>query len=164
MTQNKLSSGFISELSYISLCYGLIHTAKEVESGTCPEFGATKRGADYKVNKQLDRRMEKLKDELWHFMALYKDHADKVMIKNRKLFSLVLSHISNTIQLDYLAVMVLHLRFSPNERSKPLDDVFEWITNSEGQLMAIMDLLDKTECRNKEGEMFILADKIVRDL
>ena len=164
MTQNKLSSGFISELSYISLCYGLIHTAQEVESGKCPEFGATKRGADYKVNKQLDRRMEKLKDELWHFMALYKDHADKVMIKNRKLFSLVLSHISNTIQLDYLAVMVLHLRFSPNERSKPLDDVFEWITNSEGQLMAIMDLLDKTECRNKEGEMFILADKIVRDL
>lgn len=160
----NVSSGFIIDLSFVSLCYGLMHTALEIEKGTCEEFGATKRGADYKVNKQLDRRIKKLKDELWAFMKLYSSHADKVMVKNRQLFRLVLSHITDSIQLDYLAVIVLHLRFLPNERSKPLDEAFEWITNSEGQLMAIMDLLDKTECRNKEGEMFILADKIVRDL
>lgn len=160
----NVSSGFINELSYISLAYGLIHTAQEVESGKCPEFGATKRCADYKVNKQLDRRMEKLKDELWSFMKVYAKYSERVMIKNRRLFTLVLSHITDAIQLDYLAVMILHLRFTPNERDKPLDNAFEWINNREGQLMAIMDLLDKTECRNKEGEMFILADKIVRDL
>lgn len=160
----NVSSGFINELSYISLAYGLIHTAIEVEKGTCEEFGATKRGADYKVNKQLDRRMQNLHDELWVFMKIYSKYAKKVMIKNMKLFTLVLSHVRDTIQLDYLAVMILHLRFAPNERDRPLDNAFEWITNSEGQLMAIMDLLDKTECRNKEGEMFILADKIVRDL
>ena len=163
MSKN-VSSGFINELSYISLAYGLIHTSMEVERGTCEEFGATKRGADYKVNKQLDRRMQNLHDELWAFMKIYSKYAKKVMIKNMKLFTLVLSHVRDTIQLDYLAVMILHLRFAPNERDKPLDNAFEWITNSEGQLMAIMDLLDKTECRNKEGEMFILADKIVRDL
>ena len=160
----KISAGFIIDLSFVSLAYGLMHTALEIEKGTCEEFGATKRGADYKVNKQLDRRIEKLKDELWHFMALYQEQAEKVMVKNRRLFTLVLSHITDSIQLDYLAVMVLHLRFLPNERSKPLDEAFSWITNSEGQLMAIMDLLDTTECRNKEGEMFLLADKIVRDM
>ena len=160
----KVSSGFITDLSFVSLAYGLMHTALEIEKGTCEEFGATKRGADYKVNKQLDRRIKKLKDELWAFMKIYSSHADKVMVKNRRLFTLVLSHITDSIQLDYLAVIVLHLRFLPNERNKPLDEAFEWITNSEGQLMAIMDLLDKTECRNKEGEMFILADRIVRDL
>ena len=53
----KVSSGFITDLSYVSLCYGLLHTALEIEKGTCEEFGATKRGADYKVNKQLDRRI-----------------------------------------------------------------------------------------------------------
>lgn len=164
MIHKNISSGFITELSYISLAYGLMHTALEIEKGTCEEFGATKRGADYKVNKQLDRRISKLKDELWHFMALYQEHAEKVMVKNRRLFTLVLSHITDSIQLDYLAVMVLHLRFAPNERNKPLDDAFSWITNSEGQLMSIMDLLDTTECRNKEGEMFLLADKIVRDM
>jgi len=160
----KVSSGFITELSYISLAYGLMHTALEIEKGTCEDFGATKRGADYKVNKQLDRRIKKLKDELWAFMKIYSSHADKVMVKNRRLFTLVLSHITDSIQLDYLAVIVLHLRFLPNERNKPLDEAFEWINNREGQLMAIMDLLDKTECRNKEGEMFLLADKIVRDM
>ena len=160
----KISAGFISELAYCSLAYGLINTSISVERGTCEEFGATKRGADYKVNKQLDRRMQNLHDELWAFMKIYSKYAKKVMIKNMKLFTLVLSHVRDTIQLDYLAVMILHLRFAPNERDKPLDNAFEWITNSEGQLMAIMDLLDKTECRNKEGEMYILADKIVRDL
>ena len=160
----KVSSGFITELSYISLAYGLMHTALEIEKGTCEEFGATKRGADYKVNKQLDRRIEKLKDELWAFMKIYSSYADKVMVKNRQLFRLVLSHINNNIQLDYLAVMVLHLRFAHNERSKPLDEAFSWITNSEGQLLTIMDLLDTTSCRDKESEMFKLADKIVRDM
>lgn len=164
MIRKNISSGFITDLSYVSLCYGLLHTALEIEKGTCEEFGATKRGADYKVNKQLDRRIEKLKDELWHFMALYQEHAEKVMVKNRRLFTLVLSHITDSIQLDYLAVMVLHLRFAPNERSKPLDDAFSWITNSESQLLAIMDLLDTTSCRDKESEMFKLADKIVRDM
>lgn len=160
----KVSAGFITDLSFVSLAYGLMHTALEIEKGTCEDFGATKRGADYKVNKQLDRRIEKLKDELWHFMKIYSSYADKVMVKNRRLFTLVLSHITDSIQLDYLAVMVLHLRFAPNERNNPLDEAFSWITNSEGKLMAIMDLLDTTKCRNKEGEMFLLADKIVRDM
>lgn len=160
----NISAGFISELAYCSLAYGLINTSISVERGTCKEFGATKRGADYKINKQLDRRMQNLHDELWAFMKVYAQHSERVMIKNRRLFTLVLSHITDAIQLDYLAVMILNLRFAPNERNKPLDETFEWINNSEGQLMAIMDLLDKTECRNKESEMFILADKIVRDL
>ena len=160
----RLSSGFISELSYISLAYGLMHTALEVENGTCDEFGATKRGASYQVNKQLDRRISKLKDELWHFMKLYSHASDKVMIKNRKLFSLVLSHVKDTIQLDYLAVMVLSLRFEPHNRNKPLHNDFTWLTNSDGQLMAIMDLLDKTECADKNGEMYKLAELIVQDL
>jgi len=160
----NVSSGFITELSYCSLAYGLIHTAMEVEKGTCAEFGATKRGSSYKVNKQLDRRMLKLKDELCSFMQLYSSYADKVMIKNTKLFRLVLSHVNSAIQLDYLAVMILHLRFALNERSKPLNEAFNWITNSESQLMAIMDLLDTTACRDKESEMFKLADQIVRDM
>ena len=160
----KVSAGFIIDLSFVSLAYGLMHTALEIEKGTCEDFGATKRGADYKVNKQLDRRIEKLKDELWAFMKIYSSYADKVMVKNRRLFTLVLSHITDSIQLDYLAVIVLNLRFAPNERNKPLDEAFSWITNSEGQLMSIMDLLDTTGCRNKESEMFLLADKIVRDM
>lgn len=160
----NVSSGFIKDLSYCSLVYGLLHVALEIEQCACDEIGSTKRGADYKTNKQLDRRMLKLKDELWTFLKVYASETKRVKVKNEKLFKLVMSHISNSIQLDYLAVMILHLRFAPNERSKPLDDAFNWIINSESQLMAIMDLLDTTKCRDKESEMFKLSDQIVRDM
>lgn len=163
-THKPLSSGFINELSIISLAYSLMHVSIEIEGGTCDEVGSTKRGADYHTNKQLDRRITALKDELWAFLKVYASEAKRVKIKNERLFRLALSHINDSIQLDYLAVMILHLRFQPNERSKPLHEAFEWIMNSEGQLMAIMDLLDKSECRDKEGDMFKLADLIVRDL
>ena len=46
----------------------------------------------------------------------------------------------------------------------PLDKAFELVTNSEGQLMAIIDLLSSTKCADKNGEMYILADKIVKEL
>ena len=49
-------------------------------------------------------------------------------------------------------------------QNKPLNEAFSWITNSKSQLMAIMDLLDTTACRDKKGEMFKLADQIVRDM
>lgn len=159
-----LSSGFISELSYVSLAYGLLHVSNEIENDKCEETGATRRGADYRTSKQLNRRIEALKMELWQFMAKYAHESKRIKSRNERLFKLALSKVHDTIQLDYLAITVLHLRFSPNERNKPLDEAFNWITNSESQLLAIMDLLDKTECRNKESEMFLLADKIVREL
>ena len=159
-----LSSGFISELSYCSLAYGLLHVSNEIENDQCEETGATRRGADYKTSKQLNRRIEALKTELWQFMAKYAHDTKRIKSRNERLFRLALSKVHDTIQLDYLALWVLYLRFQPNERNKPLDEAFTWICDKEGQLLAIMDLLDTTECRNKEGEMFILADRIVRDL
>lgn len=162
---SNVSSGFLNELAYVSLAYGLIHTALEIESGKCDDCGATKRSnSNYHINKQINRRMAKLKDELWQFLEQYKEHAKKVMIKNRRLFTLVLSHVKDSIQLDYLAVNVLSLRFAPNERKKQLDDAFKWIIDKEGQLLAIMDLLSETDAGKKESEMFYLADIIVRDL
>ena len=138
--------------------------AEKVEEGKCPDDGVITRKADYQTNKRLKRRISKLKDSLLSFLRSHSYEVGQLVQKrNQKLFRAVVAS-QNHIQLDYLAVMILHLRFAPNERDKPLDNAFEWITNSEGQLIAIMDLLDKTECRNKEGEMFILADKIVREL
>lgn len=161
----NVSSGFISELSMVSLCYGLLHAALEIEHGNCDDCGATKRSADYKVTKQLDRRISKLKDELLEFLHSYSCLAKKVKTRNEKLFKYALSHINENVQLDYLAVMILHLRFAENERNgRPLADEFKWIIEKEGQLFAIMDLLSGTEAGSKEGEMFKLACKIKEDL
>ena len=160
----SVSGGFISDLSFVSLAYGLMHVAMETAHGTCDDIGATTRGADYATNKKIDRRIEKLKEELVLFMTAYAKEKERVEVKNRKLFKLAMSHVKDSIQLDYLACWVLYLRFAPNERNKPLDKAFEWVTNSEGQLMAIIDLLGGTKCADKNGEMYILADKIVKEM
>lgn len=160
----KLSGGFINELSYCSLAYGLITASKSVEDGTCEPFGATKRGAMYKVDKKIDRRLTKLQKELWDFMAIYASESKRVLSKSERLFRLALSHINHTIQLDYLAIMILSLRFQPHERNTPLDDAFKWITKKESSLYEILDLLGETSCCSKEGEMYELANMIVRDL
>jgi len=161
---SKLSGGFINELSYCSLAYGLISASKSVEDGTCEPFGATKRGAVYKVNKKIDRRLTKLQKELWEFMAIYANESKRVLSKSEKLFRLALSHITDAIQLDYLAIMILSLRFQPHERNMPLNDAFKWITKKESSLYEILDLLGETKCSNKESEMYQLANLIVRDL
>ena len=160
----RKSSGFINELCYVSLAYGLMDASKAVENGTCEPFGATKRGANYSVDKQIQRRMDTLKDELWQFMSKYADDRKRILTKSQKLFRLALSHITDAIQLDYLAVYILYIRFAPNERNKPLDDDFKWITEKEGSLFTIIDLLGKTEASNKEGEMYNLACKICEDM
>ena len=159
-----ISSGFISELSYISLAYGLLHVSNEIENEKCEETGATRRGADYKTSKQLNRRIVALKTELWEFMAKYANESKRIKSRNERLFRLALSKVHDTIQLDYLALWVLYLRFQPNERSRPLDDAFTWICDKEGQLMGIIDLLEQTECAAKNCEMYELANEIVREL
>ena len=159
-----ISSGFISEVSYCSLAYGLLHVSNEIENDKCEETGATRRGADYKTSKQLNRRIVALKTELWEFMAKYANESKRIKSRNERLFRLALSKVHDTIQLDYLALWVLYLRFQLNERSRPLDEAFTWICHKDGQLMGIIDLLEQTECAAKNGEMYDLANEIVREL
>ena len=47
-----LAVDLLTELSYISLAYGLMHVAMETEHGECDDIGATTRGADYATNKK----------------------------------------------------------------------------------------------------------------
>ena len=159
-----ISGGFISELSYISLAYGLLHVSDEIESDKCEETGATRRGADYKTNKQLTRRINALEKELFSFMEKNANESNRIRSRNEKLFRITMSKVHDSIQLDYLACWILYLRFQPTERDKPLHDDLKWICDKESQLMGIIDLLEQTECAAKNGEMYELANEIVREL
>ena len=64
----KHSSGYINELCYISLAFGLMDAAEKVEEGSCPDDGVIVRKADYKTNKRLKRRISKPKDSLLGFL------------------------------------------------------------------------------------------------
>lgn len=161
---SQLCGGFISELAYVYLALGLMETSRDIESKSLELDEITRRKADYKVDKKIARRLAKLELELIEFIKKYQSVHAKGKAKRETLLRNTLIGATNTIQLDYLAVMVLSLRFQPHERSLPLHDDFKWITQKNNSLYEIIDLLGETGCSNKESDMYILAEKIVRYL
>lgn len=159
----KLSGGFLSELSFIYLATGLIETSQDIEKENTHYDELVKRGGDYHVNKQLERRIDKLKEELTEFIKQYQFAHETGRAKREKLLRNTLAKATNSIQLDYLACWILYLRFQPNERTKPLNDAFKWVTDKESQLLSIIELLGKTASADKDSEMYDLACKIIEE-
>jgi hypothetical protein len=160
----KHSSGYINELCYISLAFGLMDASEKVEDGECPDDGVIVRKADYHTNKRLKRRISKLKDSLLGFLRSHSYEVGQLVQKrNQRLFRAVVAS-QNHIQLDYFACWILLLRFQHHERDKPLDSNFDWICEKDSELMNIIDLLDMTQSSNSNSEMYKFATKIVREL
>jgi len=157
------SSGFIKELSYVLLAYGLLQVTEELESLPDKE-GLYETKLDYKSQKQISRRVLNLKEELQSFYKQYPSLMPKVRIKSDKLFKLLMSKIYNKkVQLDYLACYILLLRFQPHERDKKLHEDFNWLVTKDSQLLAIMDILGNTDCASIDGDMYSIADQITKE-
>lgn len=161
---NYISGGFLNELSFIYLATGLIETSQDIEAKKESYDELVKRGGDYHINKQLQRRIDKLKEELVEFIKQYQFAHEIGRAKREKLLRNTLAKANSSIQLDYLACWILYLRFQPNERTKPLNDAFKWVTAKESQLLSIIELLGKTASADKDSEMYDLANEIVREL
>ena len=159
-----LSGGFISELSFLYLASGLIETSEDLEKSNQNYDEIEKRGGDYHTNKKISRRVKNLKKEIDLFLAKYQYAHKKGRAKRESLLRCALAKAKTPLQLDYLACWVLYLRFQPTERNKPLHDDFKWICDKEGQLMGIIDLLSQTACASKDGEMYEIANNLVREL
>lgn len=159
----KLSGGFLNELSFIYLATGLIETSQDIEKEDTHYDELVKRGGDYHVNKQLSRRIDKLKEELVEFIKQYQFAHEIGRAKREKLLRNTLAKANSSIQLDYLACWILYLRFQPNERTKPLDEAFKLIANKESQLLGIIELLGKTASADKDSEMYELACKVIEE-
>lgn len=160
---NYISGGFLHELSFIYLATGLIEMSQDIEAKKETYEELVKRGGDYKINKQLDRRIASLKEELVEFIKQYQHVHDKGKAKRETLLRNTLVKAKNAIQLDYLACWILYVRFQPNERSTPLNDAFKWIADKESQLLGIIELLGKTQSSDKDSDMFELACRICEE-
>lgn len=159
------SAGYYNELSFVTLAYGLLSASEEVESGSCASDGVTLRKAPYKENKQIVRRISTLKGELLAFIQNRGHMKRRVEPKQLRLYSsLLIKAQGKEVQLDYLALWILFLRFQPNERSKELHEDFTWLSNKEGTLLQTIDLLNKLPIKQKDGEMFIIANKLMEEL
>lgn len=153
--EKALSAGAIKDLAYVTLCYGLIKTAVDIDEGNIPADGAIKRDS-YKASKRLNRRMVDLAKRLEAVMQKYAHELMGVRVHINKLFTHTETGTIPT-QLDYLGVFVYLLRFY--ERKKPVMDDFKVI--SERELYELSDLVGMTNAKNSESEMYNLAYKMV---
>lgn len=153
--EKALSAGAIKDLAYVTLCYGLIKTAVDIDEGSIPADGAIKRES-YRASKRLNRRMTDLSERLNAVMRKYSHEVDRVRVHINKLFTHTETGTIPT-QLDYLGVFVYLLRFY--ERKKPVMEDFRVI--SERELYDITDLMESTNAKNSESEMYKLAYKMV---
>lgn len=159
------SAGYYNDMAYVVLAYGLLSASEEVESGGCANDGITLRQAPYKENKQISRRISTLKDELLNFIHSRNHTQRRVEPKKMRLYSLLLIKAQDKeVQLDYLALWLLFLRFQPNERTKLLHEDFTWLSNKEGTLLQTIDILNKLPIKKKDTEMFNLATKLMEEL
>jgi len=168
MSQNRLSSGARRDLLLMNLVIGLIGTALGDDEEVKNDKDLTKRtNKDYKLNKRIDRRLEKLIKSLQETQAKVfgrygKDGKLGKWIKGKveKELIPVLNSLNPKTNLELLANQVLFECFM--ERDKPLIEEFKWLNDS--GVYSMYDLLVETEAGKVEGETYEDAQMIKRML
>lgn len=163
-TTNKFSSGYVSEMAYILLAYGLICASEEVFEKKCPSNGITPRSVGYRADKQISRRLSTLKMELLKFIQSHGEMQKVVEPKKKKLINAVVSYTqTNMPVLEYLVCYILYIRFQNHERNRPLHNHFAWLSDKDGSLFQVIDILN-IAYGYREIEMYKIAEKIAKEL
>ena len=159
------SAGYIKELVFISVAYGLIQAAMEVQSENIPSDGAITRQLGSKetkesrsLNQRINRRILALQKDIENFLYEHRHLYNRFVPKKDKLMNTILAHTKN-VQLDFLAVYVLNTRFM-HKRNTPLHKNFEWIMKKENNLFEIVLMLEELECQDSSVSMVRFADLI----
>ena len=102
------SAGYIKELVFISVAYGLIEAAMEVQNEKIPNDGAITRQLGSKetkesrsLNQRINRRILSLQKEIKDFLHKHRHLYNRFAPKKDKLMNTILAHTKN-VQLDFL--------------------------------------------------------------
>jgi len=165
LTKEEISKNFIDDFAYILLAKGMINTSLKVEHNKQDADIVSVKKGDYHTIKQINRRIETLYKELDSLADKYFYVIPKSAKKSEKMLNSILALRDGNLQLDYLACYILKMRFMPFKgRKEPIHNSMQWITSKGGQLMAIMELLDKTDEAAKEEKMAELAKYVCKNL
>lgn len=165
---NTISAGAKRDLLIINLAIGLIQTSLNNEDEVKNDKDLTKRtNKDYKLNKRIDRRLEKLVDRLQKTQTeVFEKYGEDgklgkwVKGKLNSNFLNIFNNLKPNINLELLANQTLFECFM--ERDKPLMDEYMWLRDSNSY--SIFDLLVETEAGKVEGETYEDAQMIKRML
>lgn len=160
------SSGYINELAYLTLVYGLIDTSVKVENGEIKETPKSKAGTqgleikgNYKLSKRINNRLLKIKGQLYDFFTSVADDSIKQRVAKRSeklLFETLRISNNSNLQLDFLALYVLFLRLFENDK---LHRDFEALKNDK-YIFDTIDLVKKDMDDSVEERMFDLAYRV----
>lgn len=135
------SNGMMKEFAYLGLVHNLLcSSALVVRHGALPFDPLID---DYHDNKRINRRIEKLQQQIEGLLqlALYKD--SPFYAKVQSLGLKMMSIAPQRVQGEILALYVLWYRFQPHEREKPLHPLFETFSQKDGELFGIIALFEK---------------------
>ena len=164
--QRTVSAGYLRELTYVLLSSSLLRVVDELDKGEVSKDGVFEIKLSYDKQKQLSRRIQKLREEMDEFCVLNGDIVHKVHSKKNILFEILMDEIRGySVDLTTLAMYILLLRFQQHERSKPLHKDFSWLSNKDSQILAIIDIISSSEDgREIEPLMYEIADKVTKRL
>lgn len=135
------SSGMMKEFAYLGLAQKLLESSKlVVEHGALPFEALID---DYHDNKRINRRIEKLQEQINAMVALAVFKNSPFFAKVQSLGLKMMSIAPAKVQGELLAVYVLWYRFQPHEREKPLHEIFKPLSEKDGELFGILELFEK---------------------
>ena len=161
-----VSGGYLRELTFVLLSSSLLRVVDELNKGETSKDGVFEIKLSYDKQKQLSRRIQKLREEMDEFCVLNGDIVSRVHPKKNILFEILMNEIRGySVDLTTLAMYILLLRFQQHERSKPLHKDFSWLSNKDSQILAIIDIISSSEDgREIEPLMYEIADKVTKRL
>ena len=161
-----VSSGYLRELTYVLLANSLLRVVDEFAKGFVEKDGIYEIKLKYEKQKQLSRRIQKLREEMDEFCVLNGDVVHRVHKQKNELFRILMEEIQGkNVDLTTLSMYILLLRFQVNEREKPLHKDFAWLSDKDSQILAIIDIISSSEDgREIEPLMYEIADKVTKRL
>ena len=161
-----VSRSYLRELTYVLLSSSLLRVVDELAKGFVEKDGIYEIKLKYEKQKQLSRRIQKLREEMDEFCVLNGDVVHRVHKQKNELFKILMEEIQGkNVDLTTLSMYILLLRFQINEREKPLHKDFAWLSDKDSQILAIIDIISSSEDgREIEPLMYEIADKVTKRL
>ena len=159
-----ISSGAKKDLLVLSFVKSMIQVSLTEDSVQDAELQSRIDNKDYKVNKRIDRALNRLNDKLTDTINnIYKIGGKEVAVwvkKNlHKRIGGTLTKIQeDSINLEMLALWVMYVNFA--EKKRPLHKEFERFTDAE-EYFKITELMTNTNVSNLEDKMFNTAYDVI---
>jgi len=162
-----ISSGSRKDLLVMYFCCSVIKVSlkdvKKLSKEEKEELQERDDNKNHHLNKRIDRRLKKLLEKMEVTInAMMANYETALWVRKHldsKIGKTLMKMQNSIINLEMLALWILYVNFV--ERDKPLDKVFEWLTDAE-LYFEITEMMADTKVSYLESELFNMAYDVVK--